>query len=80
LIFVAKIIRGTDMSISQSQLKRLSPEDRIAYKRWLRGGLLFYGTLTSLFIFSAFANQNYTSRADKIAGNTQHAVETLARN
>jgi hypothetical protein len=68
------------MSISQSQLKHLSPEDRIAYKRWLRGGLLFYGMLTSLFIFSAFVNQSYTSRADKIAGNTQHAVETVARN
>jgi hypothetical protein len=30
------------MSTSQSQFERLSPEDRIVYKRWLRGGLLFW--------------------------------------
>ena len=68
------------MSTSQSQLERLSPEDRIVYKRWLRGGLLFYGTLTALFIFAASANQIYTNGRDKVAGNTQHAAELLARN
>ena len=68
------------MSTSRSQFERLSPEDRIVYKRWLRGGLLFYGTLTALFIFTAFANQIYTNGPDKVAGNTQHAAEILARN
>jgi hypothetical protein len=68
------------MSTSRSQFERLSPEDRIVYKRWLRGGLLFYGTLTALFIFAAFANQLYTNVPDKVAGNTQHAAEILARN
>ena len=68
------------MSTAQSQFERLSPEDRIVYKRWLRGGLLFYGTLTALFIFAAFANHLYTNGPDKVAGNTQHAAEVLARN
>lgn len=68
------------MSASQSQFERLSPEDRIVYKRWLRGGLLFYGTLTALFICAAFANQIYTNGPDKVAGNPQHTVEVLARN
>jgi hypothetical protein len=47
------MLGATDMSTSQSQFERLSPEDRIVYKRWLRGGLLFYGTLAALFIFAA---------------------------
>ena len=33
------------MGPSQSQLKLLSPEDRVVYRRWLRGSLLFYGSL-----------------------------------
>jgi hypothetical protein len=74
------MLGATDMSTSQSQFERLSPEDRIVYKRWLRGGLLFYGTLTALFIFAAFANQIYTNGPDKVAGNAQHAAEILARN
>jgi hypothetical protein len=74
------MLGATDMSNSQSQLERLSPEDRIVYKRWLRGGLLFYGTLTALLIFAAFANQIYTNGPDKVAGNTPHAAGILARN
>jgi hypothetical protein len=73
------MLGATDMSTPESQFERLSP-DRIVYKRWLRGGLLFYGTLTALFIFAAFANQIYTNGPDKVAGNTQHAAEVLARN
>jgi hypothetical protein len=42
--------------------------------------LLFYGTLTALFIFAAFANQIYTTGPDEVAGKTQHAAEVLARN
>ena len=74
------MLGATDVSTSQGQFERLSPEHRIVYKRWLRGGLLFYGTLTALFIFAAFANQIYTNGPDKVAGNTQHAAEILARN
>jgi hypothetical protein len=66
------------MSISRSQLDRLSQEDRTVYKRWLRGGLVFYGTLTALLIFSAAANQLYTSKPDKVAGVTAHTAEILA--
>jgi hypothetical protein len=62
------------MSTSHRQFERLSPDDRIVYKRWLRGGLLFYGTLTALFIFAAFVGP------DEVAGKTQHAAEVLARN
>ena len=74
------MLGATDMSTSRSQFERLSPEDRIVYKRWLPGGLLFYGTLTALFIFAAFANHLYTNVPDKVAGNTRHAAEILARN
>jgi hypothetical protein len=74
------MLGATDMSTPQSQFERLPPEDRIVYKRWLRGGLLFYGALTALFIFAAFANQIYTKGPDKVAGNTQHTAEILARN
>jgi hypothetical protein len=74
------MLGATDLSASQSQFERLSPEHRIVYKRWLRGGLLFYGMLTALFIFAAFANQIYTNGPDKVAGNAQHSAEILARN
>jgi hypothetical protein len=68
------------MSTSRSQIERLSPEERIVYKRWLRGGLLFYGTLTALFIITAAANQFYTNKPDKVAYSTTHAAEISARN
>lgn len=68
------------MSTSRSQLERLSPEERIVYKRWLRGGLSFYGTLTALFIVAAVANQFYTNKPDKLADRTAHTAEILARN
>jgi len=35
---------------------------------------------SALFIFAAFANQIYRNGPDKVAGNTQHAAEILARN
>jgi hypothetical protein len=34
----------------------------------------------SAIYFAAFANQIYTNGPDKVAGNTQHAAEVLARN
>jgi hypothetical protein len=74
------ILGATDMSTSRSQIERLSPEERIVYKRWLRGGLLFYGTLTALFIITAVANQFYTNKPDKVAYSTTHAAEISARN
>jgi hypothetical protein len=48
------------MGPSQSQLKLLSPQDRALYRKWLRAGLLFYGSLLGLLIFAAVVNRVVT--------------------
>jgi hypothetical protein len=48
------------MGPSQSQLKLLSPEDRALYKKWLRAGLLFYGSILGLLIFAAVVSRVVT--------------------
>jgi hypothetical protein len=53
------------MGPSQSQLRLLSPEDRILYKKWLRGGLLFYGSLMAALVFAAVANHISSDMADE---------------
>ena len=48
------------MGPSQSQLRLLSPEDRVLYRKWLRAGLLFYGSILGLLIFAAVVNHVIT--------------------
>jgi hypothetical protein len=62
------------MGPSESQLKLLSPEDRIVYKQWLRRGLLFYASAMALLILAAFANHVFTEPSD-VAGDT---IQTAA--
>jgi len=56
------------MGPSQSQLRLLSPEDRILYKKWLRGGLLFYGSIMTLMVLAAVASHMITAAPSDIAG------------
>lgn len=65
------------MGPSENQLKLLSPEDRIVYRRWLRGGLLFYGSVMALLLFAAFASHHFMP-AD-VAGDTMHTAAISVR-
>ena len=44
------------MGPSESQLRQLSPQDRILYKKWFRRGLLLYSSLMAALVFAAVAN------------------------
>jgi len=65
------------MGHSESQLKYLSPEDRIVYMQWLRRGLLFYGTLMALLLFAAFANQSFWGMPGEVT--EVHVAATTAQ-
>jgi hypothetical protein len=67
------------MGPSQSQLRLLSPEDRIVYKQWFRRGLLFYGSLMVLLLFAAFANRIFTAAPSNVAGDTMHTAAISGR-
>lgn len=64
---------------SQSQLRLLSPEDRVVYKQWLRRGLLFYCSMTVLLILAAFVNQVFTAAPSDVAGDTIRTAAISAR-
>lgn len=66
------------MGPSHRQLRLLSPDDRIIYKQWLRRGLLFYGSLMTLLILAALANNVLTGPSD-VAGDTMHTAAISAR-
>jgi hypothetical protein len=53
------------MGPSQSQLRQLSPEDRILYKKWFRRGLLLYSSLLAALVFAAVANRAPSDMADE---------------
>jgi hypothetical protein len=63
---------------SQSQLRLLSPEDRIVYKQWLRRGLAFYASMTALLFLAAFANQLFTATPLDVAGDTTRTAAISA--
>jgi hypothetical protein len=67
------------MGPSQSQLRLLSPEDRILYKKWLRGGLLFYGSVMTLMVLSAVANHLVTSAPSDVADEPMHTAAIAAK-
>ncbi len=64
---------------SQSQLRLLTPEDRVIYKRWLRRGALFYGSMMALLIVAAFANHVFTAMPSDVAGDKMHTAAISAR-
>jgi hypothetical protein len=67
------------MGPSQSQLRLLSPEDRILYKKWLRGGLLIYGSLTAAMVLAAVANQTFAPVSSDVAGEPIHTAAMASK-
>ena len=49
------------MGPSVDQLRLLSPEDRITYRKWLRRSVAFYSTLVALLVMAIAANHIFTS-------------------
>ena len=62
------------MGPSQSQLRFLSPEDRIIYKKWLRRSLMFYSTALALLVLAVAVNHLFTSTSPDLAGDMQTAA------
>jgi len=67
------------MGPSQNQLRLLSPEDRILYKKWLRGGLMFYGSIMALMVFAAVANNMATSAPSDVAGDPMQTAAIASK-
>jgi hypothetical protein len=67
------------MGPSQSQLRLLSPEDRVLYKKWLRRGLLFYSSIVALLVVAVFVNHILTAASSDVAGDTMHTTAIAAR-
>ena len=63
------------MGPSQSQLRLLSPEDRALYKKWLRAGILFYGSILTLLVLAAVVNHVITPPD----GDAMHTAAISAR-
>jgi hypothetical protein len=61
------------MGPSQSQLRFLSPEDRIIYWKWLRRGLMFYSTALALLVLAVAANHIVSTPPD-LAGDMRTAT------
>ena len=66
------------MGPSQSQLKLLSPEDRRTYRKWLRAGLLFYGSLLGLLAFAIFVHLVVTPLSPDVASTDADEMHTAA--
>ena len=67
------------MGPSQSQLRLLSPEDRILYKKWLRGGLLIYGSLMAAMVLVSVASHIFTSASSDLAGEPLHTAAMASK-
>jgi hypothetical protein len=66
------------MGPSQSQLRLLSPEDRIIYKKWLRRSLMFYSTALALLVLAVAANNIFASTPSGLAAD-MHTAAIAAR-
>ena len=62
------------MGPSQSQLRFLSPEDRIIYKKWLRRSVMFYSTALVLLVLAVAVNHLFTSTSSGLAGDMHTAA------
>ena len=67
------------MGPSQSQLRLLSPEDRILYKKWLRGGLLIYGSLMAAMVFATVASRIFAPVSSDMAGEPMHTAAIASK-
>ena len=66
------------MGPSSSQLRLLSPEDRVTYKKWLRRSMMFYGTVLVLLVIAIAASHVFTSGPTELAGDV-HTAAIAAR-
>ena len=66
------------MGPSQSQLRLLSPEDRIIYKKWLRRSVVFYGAALTILVLVVAANHLFASSTDS-AGDMHTAAITARK-
>jgi hypothetical protein len=62
------------MGPSQGQLRYLSPEDRITYKKWLRRSLMFYSTVLALLVVAIAVNHIFVSMPSELAGDMHTAA------
>ena len=67
------------MGPSQSQLRLLSPEDRILYKKWLRGGLLIYGSLMAAMVLVSVASHIFAPVSSDVAGEPVHTAAMASK-
>jgi hypothetical protein len=67
------------MGPSSNQLRLLSPEDRIIYKKWLRRSLMLYGTALALLVAAIATNHVFTSVPADLAGDTRTASMTARK-
>jgi hypothetical protein len=67
------------MGPSLSQLRLLSPEDRILCKKWLRGGLLFYGSVMALMVLATVTSHMITSAPSDMAGEPMHTAAIASK-
>jgi hypothetical protein len=67
------------MGPSQSQLRLLSPEDRILYKKWLRGGLLFYSSAMAILVLAAVVNHMITAAPSDVADEPMHTAAIASK-
>lgn len=67
------------MGRSVSQLRLLSPEDRIIYKKWLRRSLMFYSTALALLVLAVVANHVLISPSSDVAGDNMQTAAVSAR-
>jgi hypothetical protein len=66
------------MGPSQSQLRLLSPEDRVIYRKWLRRSLVFYSTALVLLVLAVAVNHIFTPTPSDLAGDV-HTAAIAAR-
>jgi hypothetical protein len=66
------------MGPSLSQLRLLSPEDRIIYKKWLRRSVMLYGAALTLLVVAVAANHIFASASSQIADDSVSTVAMSA--
>lgn len=52
------------MDPSENRFRRLSGDDRIVYRQWLRRTVFFYSSVIALLVFAAVANRMLSAPSD----------------
>ena len=67
------------MGPSSGQLRLLSPEDRIIYRKWLRRCLMFYSTALALLVIAVAANHVFAPTSADLAADVRTAAMTAQK-